>query len=300
MIKKLLSLSVLCMALSACGASNSTDNGTSADSIKTNNQTQEKMKPTTDKYVEIETSLGNITVRLFGDTPQHQANFLKLVKDGYYDNVLFHRVINNFMIQTGDPDSKTAKQGQMLGSGGPGYEIDAEIIYPKHFHKRGALAAARSGDQVNPERRSSGSQFYIVTGEKFDDATLDRMASNSNAQQKQQEFYRLANAHMDEIRKMQAEGDNAGLQALQQQLIDEVESKFANDKSSSMNDEMRNAYKTVGGAPHLDGAYTVFGEVVSGMDVVDKIEKAQTDGNDRPTADIRIISTRQVEAPATK
>ena len=128
-----------------------------------------------DAFVEIKTSEGDITVRLFGDTPKHRDNFLKLVKEGYYDNVLFHRVINEFMVQTGDPDSKAAPVGKMLGSGGPGYTLDAEIVYPSHFHKRGALAAARQGDQVNPERRSSGSQFYIVTGKAYNDSTLSQM-----------------------------------------------------------------------------------------------------------------------------
>lgn len=254
------------------------------------------MPATTDKYVEFKTTEGNITVRLYGDTPKHQANFLKLVKDGYYKDVLFHRVIKDFMIQTGDPDSRTAKDGQMLGSGGPGYQIDAEIVYPTHFHKRGALAAARTGDQVNPERKSSGSQFYIVTGQVVPAAQIDQLAQQGLMQEKQAEFMRLANEHMDEIRKMQAAGDQAGLNALQQKLIDQTEAKFK-DKASALPDEMVKAYTTVGGAPHLDGQYTVFGEVVSGMDVVDKIEKAETDGNDRPKQNIRIISAKVVDAP---
>ena len=141
-----------------------------------------------DAFVEIQTSEGDITVRLFGDTPKHRDNFLKLVKEGYYDNVLFHRVINEFMVQTGDPDSKAAPVGKMLGSGGPGYTLDAEIVYPAHFHKRGALAAARQGDQVNPERRSSGSQFYIVTGKAYNDSTLSQMERQIDMMQKQQIF----------------------------------------------------------------------------------------------------------------
>lgn len=294
MIKKLLTFMALAVTLTACAGS-SEKATTAIDSTKTTENT--KMEPTTDKYVLVKTSLGDITLRLYGDTPKHQANFLKLVKEGYYNNVLFHRVINEFMIQTGDPDSRDAKAGQMLGSGGPGYEIDAEIDYPKHFHKRGALAAARSGDQVNPMRRSSGSQFYIVTGKTFSDAELAQLAARGAQDAKQQEFYRLANQHMDEIRKMQTEGDNAGLRALQEKLIAEVEAKFADTKTETLPADQIEAYKTVGGAPHLDGQYTVFGEVVSGMDVVDKIEKAETDRNDRPTSDIRIISASVIDAP---
>ena len=126
--------------------------------------------------VDIRTSLGDIKVRLYDDTPKHRDNFLKLVREGFYDGVLFHRVIKDFMIQTGDPSSRTADSTAMLGAGDPGYTIEAEIAYPRHYHKRGALAAARTGDQVNPERRSSGSQFYIVTGEKAAAARMAQMA----------------------------------------------------------------------------------------------------------------------------
>ncbi len=279
--------------LCSCGASTTQSSATESDSAQTT-----VMTATDDKYVEIQTSLGNITVRLYGDTPKHQANFLKLVKEGYYNDVLFHRVIDKFMIQTGDPDSKTAVPGQMLGSGGPGYQIDAEIVYPKHFHKRGALAAARSGDQVNPERRSSGSQFYIVTGDSVTEASLQRMQQAFAMRDKQEEFNRLASQHMDSIRAMQMRGDRQGLETLRQQLIAQTEAKFAGQPEPTLPQELAEAYKKVGGAPHLDGAYTVFGEVVSGMDVVDKIEKAQTDAQDRPKEDIKILGMKEISAPA--
>lgn len=283
------------LTLTACGTGSAkADN---ADST-TNKDTTQVMQPTTDKYVELTTSEGNIVVRLFGDTPRHQANFLKLVNEGYYNGVLFHRVIDKFMIQTGDPDSKKAQKGQALGSGGPGYEVDAEIVYPRHFHKRGALAAARSGDEVNPERRSSGSQFYIVTGEKVSPAMMNRMQQQFAFQEKQDEFNRLAQSHMSQIRTMQMQGDTAGLNKLQRELIAKVEAKFAGKPERKMPQEVVDAYLSEGGAPHLDGAYTVFGEVVSGMDVVEKIEKAQTDPNDRPLEDIRIISAKVIDAPA--
>ena len=247
-----------------------------------------------DAFVEIQTSEGDITVRLFGDIPKHRDNFLKLVKEGYYDNVLFHRVINEFMVQTGDPDSKAAPVGKMLGSGGPGYTLDAEIVYPAHFHKRGALAAARQGDQVNPERRSSGSQFYIVTGKAYNDSTLSQMERQIDMMQKQQIFNDLTKQYKDSIMNMRRNRDQAGLQALQEELIAITEKKAA-ENPASLTPAQREAYTTKGGTPHLDGQYTVFGEVVSGMDVVDKIEKAETDGNDRPVKDIRILSMKEVD-----
>ena len=247
-----------------------------------------------DAFVEIKTTEGDITVRLFGDTPKHRDNFLKLVREGYYDNVLFHRVINEFMVQTGDPDSKSAPVGKMLGSGGPGYTLDAEIVYPGHFHKRGALAAARQGDQVNPERRSSGSQFYIVTGKAYNDSTLSQMERQLGMMQKQQIFNDLAKQYKDSIMNMRRNRDQAGLQALQEELIAITEKKVA-ENPAALTPAQREAYTSQGGTPHLDGQYTVFGEVVSGMDVVDKIEKAETDGNDRPVQDIRILSMKEVK-----
>lgn len=242
-----------------------------------------------DVKVCVKTTEGDIVLLLYGDTPAHRDNFIKLVKEGYYNGVLFHRVIDQFMIQTGDPDSKNAPAGKRLGMGGPGYEIDAEILCPTHFHKRGALAAARSGDQVNPERCSSGSQFYIVTGKKFNDSQLQQMEKQMQMSHKQDVFNRLASEHRAQIMDMRRNRDAAGLQALQDSLANETERLTAND-TVGFTPEQREAYTTVGGAPHLDGTYTVFGEIIEGMDVVDRIEKAETDSADRPKEDIKIIS----------
>lgn len=244
-----------------------------------------------DVLVEIKTTEGDLTVRLFGDTPRHRDNFVKLAKEGYYNGVLFHRVINEFMVQTGDPDSKTAPAGKMLGSGGPGYDIEAEIVYPTHFHKRGALAAARQGDQVNPERRSSGSQFYIVTGKAYNDSTLNQMERQLQMMQKQNIFNDLAREHRDSIMTLRRNRDQAGLQALQDELVAITEKKAA-EAPARLTAEQREAYTTTGGTPHLDDQYTVFGEVVDGMDVIDKIEKVETDSHDRPLKDVKILSMR--------
>lgn len=239
--------------------------------------------------VDIKTTLGDIKVKLYDDTPIHRDNFLKLVNEGYYDGVLFHRVIKDFMVQTGDPNSKTADSTTMLGSGDPSYTLEAEILYPKHFHKYGALAAARTGDQVNPERRSSGSQFYIVTGEKQNERTLDIMEQRANHERKQQYFNNLAKQHMDEIRQLQSGGDREGLERLRAQLAKQTETEV---KDQPLPAEIREAYLNLGGTPHLDGQYTVFGEVIEGMDTVEKIQNVETGTADRPKEDVRIISMK--------
>ncbi len=242
--------------------------------------------------LDVATTAGNLKIRLYDDTPLHRDNFLKLAKEGYYDGVLFHRVINDFMVQTGDPESKEAPAGTMLGSGGPGYTIPAEIVYPKHYHKYGALAAARTGDDMNPERKSSGSQFYIVTGKKFIPQQLARMEEMSVQKQLQTYFMNLQRQHMDTIKQLRFAKDSVGLENLRQELIKETE---ANVKPVTMTEEQVRDYTTVGGTPHLDGQYTVFGEVLEGMDVVEKIQKSQTDSHDRPVEDIRIISIKVEE-----
>jgi len=200
------------------------------------------------KDVLLQTGMGDIVIRLSDSTPLHRDNFLKLVKVGYYDSVLFHRVIQNFMVQTGDPNSKRATAGQALGNGGPGYTVPAEFRKTL-FHKKGMLAAARSGDNVNPTKASSGSQFYITQGKKFTDAGLDSV-----------ETYRL-------------QGRKIPLY-------------------------QREVYKTIGGVPHLDEAYTVYGEVVRGLEVVDKIASVQTSkgtDRDRPLTDVSIIKAKLIK-----
>lgn len=242
-----------------------------------------------DAIVAVKTTAGDIRIRLFGDTPRHRDNFLKLVNEGFYDGVLFHRVIKDFMIQTGDPDSKKAGKNDMLGMGDPGYTIEAEIEYPKHYHVRGALAAARTGDEMNPERRSSGSQFYIVTGRTFNDSTLTQMERSMRQQQMQAIFNRKAAENRETIMQLRRNRDQAALMALQEKLAAETEAE-AKANPVSIPQDVREAYKLKGGAPHLDGAYTVFGEVISGLDVVEKIENAETGRADRPVDDIKIIS----------
>lgn len=188
--------------------------------------------------VTLQTTLGDIKIVLYAETPLHQQNFVKLTEQGFFDGLLFHRVIPGFMIQAGDPNSRNAGPGQPLGDGGPGYTIPAELN-PVFYHKRGALAAARQSDAVNPQKASSGSQFYIVQGNKFTDSQLDALVT--------------ANRH------------------------------------APFTDEQRRVYKTLGGAPHLDGAYTVFGEVFEGLEIIDQIAAVKTDKRNRPLSDISII-----------
>ena len=204
-----------------------------------------------------ETTKGNIRIALYDETPQHRDNFLKLTKMGSYDSLLFHRVIKDFMIQTGDIFSKKAKPGQLLGSGDYDYTQEAEFRLPKIFHRRGVVAAAREGDEKNPERRSGASQIYIVWGKTYDDRRLD-----------------YTQHKLDSITGGQVK----------------------------LTPEMREVYKTIGGSPHLDGQYTVFGEIVEGLDVVEAIQKEATDKNDRPLEDIRILKatvTKDLPAPPT-
>lgn len=239
--------------------------------------------------VEIQTTMGNIEIALYNETPQHRDNFIKLVKEGTYDGVLFHRVIKDFMIQGGDVKSKTAKPGEMLGDGDLNYTVPAEFVFPKYFHKKGALAAARTGDQVNPERASSACQFYIVTGKVYTPSTLATLESRNREKQKMEIFQRLATPHRKDIMKMRMAGDTAGMKTLQDELIKQTEAEVAKTGKFTFTPEQIEAYTTVGGAPHLDGSYTVYGEVTKGLDVVDKIQNVDTDGNDRPKSDVKVI-----------
>lgn len=255
-----------------------------------NGQTQKsdkKMdKPT--PMVQISTSMGDIVVRLYDDTPAHRDNFLKLAREGFYDGTLFHRVIKNFMIQGGDPDSKNAEPGQQLGAGDVGYTLPAEFVYPTHFHKRGVLSAARQGDQVNPERRSSGCQFYIVWGDVYTPQQLQQFEQRQNQGRGQQIFDELAQQHMDSIRAMYARQDQEGLMKLQQLLTEQTNERLKTDPGFKFTDEQVDVYTTIGGTPHLDSQYTVFGEVVSGLDVVERLQMVPTDGRDRPLEDVKM------------
>lgn len=234
----------------------------------------------------IKTTLGDIKVKLYDETPQHRDNFIKLVKDGYYNGTLFHRVIKNFMIQGGDPDSKGAPAGKSLGTGGPGYTVPAEIVYPQLFHKRGALAAARQGDEVNPQRNSSGSQFYIVWGEVYAGGKLGQMEKQMNMMMEQEVFNVLAAERRGQIMDLRRNRDQAGLMALQDELIALTKATVKERGGFKFTDSQKEAYSTIGGTPHLDNQYTVFGEVVEGLDVVEKIQNCITSGGDRPKEDI--------------
>ena len=234
--------------------------------------------------IKIQTTFGDIVLRLYDETPLHRDNFLKLVKEDFYDGTLFHRVIKNFMIQGGDPDSKGAPADKMLGVGGPGYTIEAEIK-DGLFHKRGALAAARQGDEVNPERRSSGSQFYIVWGQVYNENQLRQFSKQIMMQKLQAEFNKLVASHRAEVMQMRRERNHAGLQELQEKLAAEAESNVG---KTGLTDDQLKIYSTVGGTPHLDGQYTVFGEVEEGLDVVEKIQNSATGRADRPVDDIEM------------
>lgn len=260
--------------------------GVGVADCQTSKKNNKMNKPT--PQVQISTSFGDIVVKLYDETPAHRDNFLKLAREGMYDGTLFHRVIKGFMIQGGDPDSKNAAPGQQLGSGDVGYTLPAEFVYPTYYHKRGVLSAARQADQVNPERRSSGCQFYIVWGEVYTPEQLQQFEARQNQSRGQQIFDELAQQHIDSIRAMYDRNDQQGLMALQNKLVAETEKRLKTEPGFHFTEEQVKAYTTVGGTPHLDSQYTVFGEVVSGLDVVEKIQLAATDSRDRPLEDIKM------------
>lgn len=234
----------------------------------------------------IKTTEGDIKVRLYDETPLHRDNFLKLAKEGYFDGTLFHRVIKDFMIQGGDPESKNAPKGKMLGTGGPDYTIPAEIDCPRFFHKRGALSAARLGDEVNPQRESSGSQFYIVWGKAYKQNELRQMEKQMAMQAEQEIFNQLARDHHEEIMNLRRSRDREGLMKLQDLLADEARSRCKEQGYPKFTDEQVKVYTEQGGTPFLDGQYTVFGEVEEGLDVVEKIQNCETLRGDRPKKDV--------------
>ena len=245
--------------------------------------------------VQIKTSLGDITVRLYDETPLHRDNFIKLAKEGYYNGTLFHRVIKNFMIQGGDPDSKGAAAGVQLGTGGPGYTVPAEFVYPQYFHKKGALAAARQSDQVNPEKKSSGSQFYIVTGEVYSAGKLTQLEKQLEQRMLQSIFDSLVVENRDKILQLRRNRDQAGIAAIQEQLQKDTFAKAKEMGKPKFTDAQREAYTTVGGTPFLDNDYTVFGEVEEGMDVIDAIQNVATGAGDRPSTDVVMIEVKVIE-----
>lgn len=243
--------------------------------------------------IEIQTTYGVIKIRLYDDVPKHKENFIKLAKEGFYNNTGFHRVIKEFMIQGGDPNTKDASKRAQWGMGGPGYELDAEIN-SKYFHKKGAVAAARLGDNVNPERKSSGSQFYIVVGKKVTHDELDQIEQAIN----QVNFQRFVNQELNKpqyewirkinIQKLQKENLDS-LVKLDQMINKQLEAEYDRvGNKFKFTEEQRKYYTKIGGTPFLDSQYTVFGEVVEGMDIVEKISQVETLENDIPTKDIKI------------
>ncbi len=248
--------------------------------------------------VTFETNYGTIKVKLYNETPLHRDNFVKLAEEGYYDSVLFHRVIGNFMIQAGDPNSKGAAAGTMLGTGGPGYTIPAEFNTTL-IHKKGALAAARLGGPQNPKKESSGSQFYIVVGQQVPAEQLDAMEANKVEQAKaellQNLLYKPENkAVLQELIQLQQANDRDNFMAKYNAFADKNKDTLASIKTITYTKEQKEIYSTIGGTPHLDMDYTVFGEVVEGLDVVDKIALVKTDRANRPLEDV-IITKVTVE-----
>lgn len=243
------------------------------------------------KVVLMETNLGTIKIKLYEGTPLHSENFLKLAGEGHYDSLLFHRVIKEFMIQGGSSDSRGAGKNKMVGITDPGYTIPAEIR-PEYFHKKGALAAARQADGVNPEKKSSGEQFYIVHGKTLTDEELNGMEQQKLSAAKNKYGTELYNPRREEHRRYQMAGQRAKADSLVNYINQEIEKHFAGYKGHIIPADMREIYKTTGGAPFLDGDYTVFGEVVEGLDIVDKIAVQKTGAADRPQEDIIILSTK--------
>lgn len=237
--------------------------------------------------VKIETSYGDIVLSLYDQTPAHRDNFIKLANEGFYDGLLFHRVINNFMIQGGDPDSKTAQPGQRLGGGDPGYTLPAEID-SSFFHKKGVLAAARRGGPSNPDKRSSGSQFYIVQGTVFSHGALDTIEMKMNMQRQNGVIQRHFAAAQDELNQLRQSGNQDQFNIRVAEIREEANAEVARLPRLIIAPERREAYTTIGGYPSLDQEYTIFGEVIEGLEVLDKIAAVETDPADRPLTDIKM------------
>lgn len=241
-----------------------------------------------DHVITIKTKFGDMVAILYDETPKHKANFIKLAQDHFYDSLIFHRIIEGFMIQGGDPESKKAQPGQRLGNGGPGYNVDAEIN-PKFFHEKGALSAARLSDQVNPTKASSGSQFYIVQGKKFteNEIKLDPQKFNTALQQF---FQKPENkAYYDTIGQLYQARDAKAYESYITRLKPIVENQLGIKVEKEVTADMLRVYTTIGGTPNLDGQYTVFGKVIKGLEVIDKIAAQPKDPADRPTEDIRMM-----------
>ena len=239
----------------------------------------------------IETNLGNIKVLLYNETPLHRDNFLKLVQQHYYDSLLFHRCIQNFMIQGGDPDSKYAPSDYLLGEGGPNYTVPAEFN-SSLYHKKGALAAARDSDLDNPSQASSASQFYIVQGRVFTDSLL--RTNQAKRITKMRLFNEIINrpehkTYLEKYKAFAKAKNNDSIKVIYDYFNQKVDKEFETAVLYKFTEEQIKTYSTIGGTPHLDLSYSVFGEVIEGLDIIDKIAAQKTDSNNRPLNEVRII-----------
>lgn len=276
MIKSLFSIAFLCLLLTACA--------------------QDKKG---EYVVTIKTSYGDMVAILYNETPKHKENFIKLANSKFYDSLLFHRVMNEFMIQGGDPESKKAVAGQSLGSGNPGYTIEAEFR-PTLFHERGSLAAARTPDAGNPTKASSGSQFYIVQGKKYTTEEIDQFEESLRNNKKSQYLREIIMSPkytglLTQIQEHQRAQDGAWLNEFFEKSDTLIVKEKPGYKPFAFTPEQKTVYTTVGGTPFLDGEYTVFGKVIKGMEVVDKITAVAKDAQNRPNEDIRMfVSVKQL------
>ncbi|MCK5171420.1 MAG: peptidylprolyl isomerase [Bacteroidales bacterium] len=241
-------------------------------------------KKTKDQLYKIETEYGDMVFKLYDATPLHKTNFIKLIEQGYFDDLLFHRVIDGFMIQGGDPNSRNAEPGKMLGDGGPGYTIPAEFV-DAIFHKKGVIAAAREGDDDNPEMSSSASQFYIVQGKVFTDDDVKKVEDRINASR----LNTLITKNIDEAKNEAYNTDGMiDYQVILPEARKKAEEEFKAEGYYKIPENKLKVYQTIGGTPHLDNAYTVFGEIVKGLEVIDIIAAAETDENDRPLKNVKM------------
>lgn len=303
-------------SLSACNNSNA--NTSKNEALESKGETENEViltAPTSNENlagdatgvkVKMVTNFGDITLLLYDETPVHRDNFVKLVKEKFYEGLLFHRIIKDFMIQGGDPNSKGAAPEAQLGNGGPGYTLKAEINPEQFIHKKGALSAARQGDQVNPMKESSGSQFYIVTGKITSKTELEQMCTQLNAQKENAcitEFMQKPeNAeYMEKIQKCQElyQADNSKMQEVQEsinKIVEEIKPEALKGFSPfDYSEEQIATYETIGGTPFLDGGYTVFGEVLEGLEIVEKMGVVETLPGDRPKEDVKIISMEIIQ-----
>lgn len=234
------------------------------------------------RIIKIQTEKGEIVVRLYNETPIHRDNIIKLADEKYYDGQIFHRIINNFVVQGGDPTTKNALPDSLYGNGGPDYLLDAEIK-DTLLHKRGAIGMAREGDDINPEKKSSGSQFYIVTGKTFTQQQLDDLEKKLESKNKSKIYKTIFENKLAKLK----DKTNIDTVSLSLEISIAFDSIWEKEPKFRLTEMQRKIYSTIGGIPHLDGNYTVFGEVIQGMDIVDYFSAVNTDQNDRPMKDIK-------------